>query len=69
MLKSWIDESYRAQAPKKLVAMLAKAPVAAAAPPVTKKKASTKRATVSGTPPASPRPVGPKRDAVPPKRR
>ncbi len=36
VLKAWIDESYRAQAPKKLVKQLGEAPVAAPAP--TKKR-------------------------------
>lgn len=39
LLKAWIDESYRAQAPKKLVASLSKA---SAAPSITKKKAAKK---------------------------
>lgn len=41
MLKSWIDESYRAQAPKKLVATL---PAAAAAPEKPRKAAAPKAA-------------------------
>jgi predicted DNA-binding protein (MmcQ/YjbR family) len=43
MLKQWIDESYRAQAPKKLVDQIGTAPAAAPAknkPATTKKKAS-----------------------------
>src|SRR5687767_10751115 len=44
MLKAWIDESYRAQAPKKLVAAL-DGPAGAAAPPAKKKpKKKTKAA-------------------------
>src|SRR5262249_13558180 len=41
MLKAWIDESYRAQAPKKLVASLSS--TAAQPKPAKKKKASSKR--------------------------
>jgi predicted DNA-binding protein (MmcQ/YjbR family) len=43
MLKAWIDESYRAQAPKKLVASLTAAPAEAPAPakkPAAKKPAA-----------------------------
>jgi predicted DNA-binding protein (MmcQ/YjbR family) len=43
MLKEWIDESYRAQAPKKLIDQIATAPPATAAP--AKKKAPAKKAT------------------------
>jgi predicted DNA-binding protein (MmcQ/YjbR family) len=39
MLKEWIDESYRAQAPKRLVAQLGAEAPAAAKKPVTKKAA------------------------------
>ena len=48
MLKAWIDESYRAQAPKKLVASLGAAPAEAPAPakkkPAAKKPAAKKPA-------------------------
>jgi predicted DNA-binding protein (MmcQ/YjbR family) len=45
LLRSWIDESYRAQAPKKLVASLGGGKAEAAAPRKTKKTAAkTKRA-------------------------
>ncbi|MGE0548173.1 MAG: MmcQ/YjbR family DNA-binding protein [Kofleriaceae bacterium] len=44
MFKAWIDESYRAQAPKKLIKLLDQGP---AAPPL--------RATPAAAPPASPR--------------
>lgn len=51
MLEAWIDESYRAQAPKKLVAQLDSmpelaprgAPASAGAPPRSKKKATKKK--------------------------
>jgi predicted DNA-binding protein (MmcQ/YjbR family) len=43
LLKEWIDESYRAQAPKKLVASL-DAPAAAANEAAPKKKAAPKKA-------------------------
>jgi hypothetical protein len=46
LLKAWIDESYRAQAPKKLVASLAEKGAAKAprkAKPVSRKKPSRKR--------------------------
>lgn len=43
MLESWIDESYRAQAPKKLVKQLD------AASPATTKKAPTKKTTAKKT--------------------
>jgi predicted DNA-binding protein (MmcQ/YjbR family) len=53
MLKSWIDESYRAQAPKKLVASLAsggsgeRAPVKATSKKATSKKATSKKRPAS----------------------
>ena len=40
MLKAWIDESYRAQAPRKLVASLAAGPAYAAAPARAKQPAA-----------------------------
>jgi hypothetical protein len=46
MLKEWIDESYRAQAPKRLVATLegtAKAPAKAAAKAAARKPAARKK--------------------------
>jgi predicted DNA-binding protein (MmcQ/YjbR family) len=46
MLKEWIDESYRAQAPKKLVASL-DAPKVATAPAAVKKKTAAKKKTAS----------------------
>jgi len=49
LIKSWIDESYRAQAPKKLVATLAPAaqPAPAKKPaPVAKKKKSVEKKTI-----------------------
>ncbi|MBZ0237401.1 MAG: MmcQ/YjbR family DNA-binding protein [Deltaproteobacteria bacterium] len=42
MLKAWIDESYRAQAPKKLVAQLGAAAAAPAPAPAAKAKAKPK---------------------------
>ena len=51
MLKSWIDESYRAQAPKKLVAQLANTPIAPAKP-AAKKKAAAKKKTAAKKPAA-----------------
>ena len=42
LFKSWIDESYRAQAPKKFVALLEAQ--LAAGPPAVKKKAARKKA-------------------------
>ena len=70
MLKAWIDESYRAQAPKKLVATLDGA-VQATGPrasglglrPGTRKpaaKAAAKRATKDASKPATPTPRGTK---------
>lgn len=53
MLKAWIDESYRAQAPKKLVAQLAGAtsgPAAAAKTATKKKPAATASAARGGNP-------------------
>jgi hypothetical protein len=49
MLKSWIDESYRAQAPKKLVAQLAGTPIAPAKKRAAKKTsaAAKKKAAVT----------------------
>jgi predicted DNA-binding protein (MmcQ/YjbR family) len=47
MLKAWIDESYRAQAPKKLLKELAGGAAAAAAKP--RRKAAAKRATAVKT--------------------
>lgn len=44
MLKDWIDESYRAQAPKKLLKQLATAPVESAKKPAAKKPAAKKPA-------------------------
>ena len=62
MLEAWIDESYRAQAPKKLVKLLDASPVVVAAgdppskasttkagPPTTKRNASTTKAKASTT--------------------
>jgi predicted DNA-binding protein (MmcQ/YjbR family) len=49
MIKAWIDESYRAQAPKKLVASLGEAPGAPAAP---KKGAPKTEAAVAKKTPA-----------------
>jgi len=43
MLKAWIDESYRAQAPKKLVASLGAAPSGAAAAAAKGKPAAAKK--------------------------
>ena len=43
MLKAWIDESYRAQAPKKLVAQLSTATPAVPAKPKAKPKAAKKK--------------------------
>jgi predicted DNA-binding protein (MmcQ/YjbR family) len=47
MLKEWIDESYRAQAPKKLVKQL-DGGVASPAPSVNKRKAVAKRTAPAG---------------------
>ena len=44
MLKSWIDESYRAQAPKKLVAQLGSGGSGSAAAAATPKKRAVKKA-------------------------
>ena len=71
MLKAWIDESYRAQAPKKLVAALAALPAPTSGPrasglglrPGTRKpaaKAAAKRATKDASKPATPTPRGTK---------
>jgi hypothetical protein len=46
LLKAWIDESYRAQAPKKLVASLAEkkgSPAKAKPPPAIRRKSARKR--------------------------
>ena len=50
MLKEWIDESYRAQAPKKLVAQLA----AAGAPPAARSAQPARGAKPTATPRAKP---------------
>jgi predicted DNA-binding protein (MmcQ/YjbR family) len=54
MLKAWIDESYRAQAPKKLVAQLGGAAPAPAAPAAAKRK----------KPPAKKQPAAKKKPAA-----
>jgi len=48
LIKSWIDESYRAQAPKKLVAALA--PAAGPAAQTAKKKTAKKKSTTARQP-------------------
>ncbi|HEY5945641.1 MAG TPA: MmcQ/YjbR family DNA-binding protein [Kofleriaceae bacterium] len=63
MLKEWIDESYRAQAPKKLVKQLdaggnaAAAIDAAASAPVKKRKAVAKRTAAGSKPKRAPKRV------------
>jgi YjbR protein len=47
MLKAWIDESYRAQAPKKLVAQLDREGPAVKPAPVAKKKTAAKKTPVA----------------------
>jgi hypothetical protein len=51
MLKAWLDESYRAQAPKKLVAQLGAPATGASRPPPARKSAARKtaRKTARGT--------------------
>ena len=56
MLKSWIDESYRAQAPKKLVASL---PATSGASPPAKAPAATKKRST-----AAKKPVAAKKSAA-----
>jgi predicted DNA-binding protein (MmcQ/YjbR family) len=53
MLKAWIDESYRAQAPKKLVASLGAAAPAAEAPPAKAKAKAKAKATAKAKPKAT----------------
>src|SRR5262245_44363049 len=48
MLKEWIDESYRAQAPKKLVAQIGTAPAPKKAPAKKAAKKTTKKKTATG---------------------
>jgi len=50
MLKAWLDESYRAQAPKKLVASIGTAPAAAPANKPAAKKAPAKKAAAKKAP-------------------
>jgi predicted DNA-binding protein (MmcQ/YjbR family) len=50
MLKAWIDESYRAQAPKKLVAQITAAPAAAAPTKTSRAKAKPRRAAAARKP-------------------
>jgi predicted DNA-binding protein (MmcQ/YjbR family) len=57
MLKEWIDESYRAQAPKKLVAQIGAAP----APAATKKPATKKKQAATKKPPATKKPSATKK--------
>ena len=55
MLKAWIDESYRAQAPKKLIASLTTAPIggaAASAKPPAKRAAKPPAKRAAAKPPA-----------------
>ena len=70
MLKEWIDESYRAQAPKKLVASLAPTTSAPSAPSkaaVSKKAAAPAKAATAGKAAASARAAGSRKAAAPAK--
>ena len=71
MLKAWIDESYRAQAPKKLVAQLdregpraAKPAPAAKKTPAAKKKTAAKKTPAAKKKPVAKKPVAKKKTAA-----
>lgn len=59
LIKEWIDESYRAQAPKKLVATLAQSPTATKQPQKTAKPPEPKKAQAAAGKPSKAKPVKP----------